>query len=534
MGLWFRPCSLRIALVALTSPMWCGAITASLAGTLSADARAQYGPVDPYDSALRALRESIGSTNDGEQHAGMVALRELCDPTLKPLFERLLKSDDWTLRVDSVLGLAELDVSRKIDPALVSALPGEVDRETAIAAAVSLRMLNVDRVTSMLTWDDLPQPQRLLLACELRKLGGAPDAALLAKLAESRTPEVATLATAMLLDLATAGSDAATAAEAAADRARKALADLPPKTRSAIVAQTCEACSVNQLRGAAAYCASLIVLPDVADDARLRAIGSLLVLAPDSAYPVVAARVDADRSQTSLMRHAAVLLASGARAPKSEWDRLRNGDVLIEGLADAGTLFGEGRDDEAYAKLLELKHRVALRAATEGALRVGGSSERALGIASARYLAKERRAAAPLAESLTRSIARLAAVAPEELAGTLAEIEEERSIQETVLLALASAGTLEASKTALAAKGRTSRTGEAMIAVLEARHANSCDESTLRELATIAGGGASVSSVIRTQAAWLWLRHAGRTADAIEALTARSATASPAVKESTP
>lgn len=532
MGFLCRPWPLRVAFVLLTSPLWTGAIATTLVGT--SVAHAQYGPVDPYDSSLRALRESIGSDNDGEQHAGMVALRELRDASLRPLFEKLLKSDDWTLRVDSVLGLAELDVSGKVDTALVSTLPGEVDRETAIAAAVSLRMLDADRVTTMLAWDDLPQPQRLLLACELRKLGGAPDLALVTKLAESRTPEVAVLATALLIDLAPAGSDAAKSAEAAAEHARKLLADLPPKTRAAIVAQTCEACSQNGLKGAAAFGASLIVMPDVADDARLRALGSLLVLAPETAYPVLAARVDADRSQTSLMRHAAVLLASGARAPKPEWDRLRNGDVLIEGLADAGTLFGENRDDEAYAKLLELKHRVAMRAATEGALRVGGSSERALGLASARYLAKERRAAAPLAESLTRAIARLAAIAPDQLAETLAELEDERSIQDTVLLALASAGTSDALKTAASAKGRTSRVGEAMIAVLEARHAATCDEAALRELATIAGGGANVSSLIRTQAAWLWLRHAGRTADAIAALTAPAGAKPPAAKENTP
>lgn len=535
MGLPSRAILLRAASVALTSPLWTGAIAAAIASAACVSAaRAQYGPVDPFDSAVRALRESVGSANDGEQHAGMIALRELRDPTLKPLFEKYLRSDDWTLRVDSVLGLGELDVSGKIDVALVSALPAETDRETAIAAAVSLRMLDAERVASMLAWDDLPQAPRLLLACELRKLGGSPDPALVAKLAESRTPEIATLASALLLDLAPAGSASASAAASAADRARSLLSELPPKTRSAIVAQTCEACSLGSLRGAAAFCASLVALPDVADDARMRALGSLLVLAPEAAYPVLAARVEADRSQTSLMRHAAVLLASGARAPKAEWDRLRNGDGLIEGLADAGTMFGEGRDEDAYARLLDLKHRVAMRAATEGALRVGGSSERALGIASARYLAKERRAAAPLAESLTRAILRLATIAPEELAATLAEVEDERSIQETVLLALASAGSPDASKAALSARGRTSRTGEAMIDVLAARHAATCDEAALRELATIAGGGANVSSVIRTQAAWLWLRHAGRTADAIAALTQPAGTVPSAPKETTP
>jgi hypothetical protein len=504
----------------------------------TAPVSAQYGPVDPYDSAMRALRDSIGSSNDAEQHAGMVSLRELRDAQLKPLLQKFLHSDDWSLRVDSVLGLAELDVSGKIDTNLVGSLPAEGDQETAVATAVGLGMLDADRINAMLAWDDLPSPQKLLLACALRKLGGTPDVALVTKLTESRTPEVAVLATALLLDLGSADP-------AAADRARATLSALPPKTRAAIVAQSAEGSSANNLKGAAPFIASLIELPDVADDARLRALGSLLVLAPEVAYPVLAARLERDRSQTSLMRFAAVLLASGVRAPKTEWDRLRNGDALIEALADAGTAIGESRDQDAYAQLLALKHRVALRAATEGSLRLGDSAERALGLAAAKYLVEERRAAAPLIESLTRAIARLAQVAPTELAALLASVEDDRALQETFILALASAGTREAAEVAAAARGKSSRSGEAMIAVLGARHVDNASEDVLRELATVAGGGTGVSPVIRTQAAWLWLRHAKRTDDAIALLTSADAktdgaaggtstTATPPTTDSTP
>jgi hypothetical protein len=311
------------------------------------------------------------------------------------------------------------------------------------------------------------------------------------------------------------------------------------------VAQSAEGSSANNLKGAAPFIASLIELPDVADDARLRALGSLLVLAPEVAYPVLAARLERDRSQTSLMRFAAVLLASGVRAPKTEWDRLRNGDALIEALADAGTAIGESRDQDAYAQLLALKHRVALRAATEGSLRLGDSAERALGLAAAKYLVEERRAAAPLIESLTRAIARLAQVAPTELAALLASVEDDRALQETFILALASAGTREAAEVAAAARGKSSRSGEAMIAVLGARHVDNASEDVLRELATVAGGGTGVSPVIRTQAAWLWLRHAKRTDDAIALLTSADAktdgaaggtstTATPPTTDSTP
>jgi hypothetical protein len=129
-----------------------------------------------------------------------------------------------------------------------------------------------------------------------------------------------------------------------------------------------------------------------------------------------------------------------------------------------------------------------------------------------------------LIESLTRAIARLAQVAPTELTALLASVEDDRTLQETFILALASAGTREAAEVAATMRGKSSRSGEAMIAVLGARHADSVSEDVLRELATVAGGGTGVSPVIQTQAAWLWLRHAKRTDDAIALLTSADAT----------
>ncbi|MCX5650500.1 MAG: HEAT repeat domain-containing protein, partial [Planctomycetota bacterium] len=160
----------------------------SVAQFATRDAFAQYGPVDPYESAVRVLREGVQSRNDGLQHSAMVALRELRDPTTRTLLEKLLRCDDWSLRVDSVLGLAEIDSARKVDPALIAALPREADRELAISAVLALELADQDRIKTMLGWDDVGAGQRVLLAGELRRLGGEPDRAELIKLLDSKTP----------------------------------------------------------------------------------------------------------------------------------------------------------------------------------------------------------------------------------------------------------------------------------------------------------------------------------------------------------
>jgi hypothetical protein len=484
----------------------------ALAAAISGASLAQYGPVEPIDSSVRMLRDGLGSRNDGIQHAAMVALRELRDPALRPMLERLLKSDDWTMRVDSLLGLAELSEDGLVDLDALLALPGEDDREEATRAAITLRMLDVARIERLLATDDLPAPQRLLLATELRRLGGQPDPAMLARLAQSRTPEIAGIATALLAD---AGSP--DAAELLTSL-KSMLGALPARSRAAAVAQVAEATLACRAERAAPLVAALIALPEIAGDARMRAIGSLLVLDPKVAYPVFASSVDADRAQTALVRHALVLLTAGVRAPKEEWTRLRNGDALLETLADSGELLGASSDLEAYEKIVALGHRTSLLAALEGARRLGDSSERALGIACLRALVREGKALGPLLEPSVRAIARLAAIAPDELRASLDSTTESRDVHDALLLALMGAGTPAAAEVAASAQGRSSRLGEALIVVLRARTAASIRPDELQLLATVAGGGSGADPAVRTQAAWLWARHAAKAPQVIEAV----------------
>jgi hypothetical protein len=498
-----------------TAGLSVGVLMLGALGAFPASAQAQYGPVDPYDSSLRVLRETLQSPNDGQQHAAMLALRELKDSASRTLLERMLNSDDWSLRVDSVLGLAELNDGQLIDPAVIESLPRPSDREVALSAALALELIDAARLEAILAWPDLLSSQRVMLLARQRRQGGTPDADTLATLLDSKTPEVAGLALSILLDL---GRPAAETAEVES-RVREMIAALPPRTRSAAVAQIAEATSAERLAGAAPFIASLIALPELAGDAKARALGSLLVLSPEHGYPVFAAEVEADRSQLALLRQAAILLASGVRAPDAEWRRVRNGDPLLETIADAGVLLSRSDDAAAFEKLVGLRHRVAMRAALEGARRLGPSSERALGLACVAFLEAAPRDLAPaLAEPTMRALARLAIVAPEELEQPLARASESRERQDALLLVLAAAGSPEAARVASTARGRATRLGESLIALLRARSADSVAAEELQLLGQIAGGAVAVDPAIRTQAAWLWLRHSNRTAEAIDAL----------------
>lgn len=487
---------------------------ASLAFLAASAALAQYGPVDPYESSIRVLRAGIQSRNDGRQHAAMVALRELRDPGSRELLLKLLKSDAVSLRIDSVLGLAEIDPSRKVDPALIEALPLENERALATRVALALELVDEAGVRRMLEWRNLTPAQRIALWCELRRLGGEPDRTELLGVLESNTPELMGVALALLLDLG------APEAEAATERVRGQIAALPPKARSELVGTIAQGCSINGLKGAAPFVASLLELPDIGGEARPLALGSLLVLDAERGLPVLARSIESDRSQLSLMRHGAILLASGSAAPASDWNRLRNGDSLIETIADAGVLLSASDHAGGYRKLVDLRHRVTLRAALEGARRLGTSADRALGLECLRVLEADRKRIDPLLESVMTAITRLAATAPEELRPALERAASDPPLQDMLLQSLCAAGTPEAAKVASIAAGKATRLGEALIAVLRARTDAEITASELQTLGNIAGGAVPVDPAVQVQAAWLWLRHANRLTAAVDVLAA--------------
>jgi len=490
----------------------------------NAQGGADYDKVDAFQTALRTLRDGLVSGSEGQQHATVLALRELRDPSLVPLFEAFIDGDRWALRVDGILGLAELDGSGKVDIAKVERLPGERDRDAAISAMIALKLVDAAQLRAMLEWIDLPSSQRVLLAGELRRLGGEPDAALLARLANSKTPEVAGFATCILLDMKS--GEAARFSSAV----RTQIAALPPASRSAAVAQIAEASAVDGLAGAAPFVAELLRLPELSEDARMRGLGSLLTLSPTHAYPLLQAGISADSSQGSLMRHVAVLIASGARPPAEVWAAFDNGDPMMLEIIAAGKALSSGDEKSAYAQLVGLERRVLLRAALDGARRIGPSAERELALACLALVLKPGPTPPQLSETLLLALFRLASMAPEELRAPLATEGLDEPTREAMLMALLNAGTKEAADVANTMKGKTSRLGEGQIAVLHARNAATLTPAELEELMLVAGGAVKVALPVRQQAAWLWMKHANRSADATAALSQPASRASGAAE----
>lgn len=477
-----------------------------------------YDEIDAYTTAMRPLKSALLGPNESVQHAAMSALRQLRDPALAPLLDKLRSGDRWTLRVDSVLGLAELAPERRANLVLVEQLPGERDREAAIGAIIGLDLADAAQLQSMLEWIDLTPGQRAHIAAKIRKKGGIADPAMVGRLAGSKSPEIAGLATAVLLDQKVAS------AQQQAARCREQLIALAPNLRSAAAAQIADACLAHGLKGGSDFVAMLAELPALTDEGRLRILGALLALAPEKAYPSLAKALDAETVAVRRLPYAALLLASGAKAPAAEWNRLKGGGELLDAVAEIGLSLSEGSDAGAYARLVALENRVLLRAALDGARRLGESHERILGRECLALVLKPGPTPPALSETLLVALCRLAELSPEDFRAPLTGTDLDQPTRDALLIALLNAGSREAAAAAAAAKGKASRLGEGHIAVLTARHAAKIPQEDLDELMRVAGGAANAPAPVRVQAAWLWARHAGRLEEAVADLSAVQST----------
>ena len=159
-----------------------------------------------------------------------------------------------------------------------------------------------------------------------------------------------------------------------------------------------------------------------------------------------------------------------------------------------------------------------MRAALDGARRMGPDAERAFGLACLALVLKPGPTPPALSETLLLSLFRLAETTAEPFRAALATPDLDEPTRDALLMSLANAGTPAAAEIARTVQGRSSRLGEGLIAVLVARNAPTLAKAELDELMRVAGGASNVAFPVRVQAAWLWMKHANRTGDALAAL----------------
>jgi len=473
--------------------------------TLVPSAAAQS--VDPVDAAIRHLQKATTFRQDGLHHAILRSLRDLRDPTLQPLFQRLVQADHWTIQMDAILGLAELSAPAgepgTIDPWLIGQLRREQDRTDAARLVVELRMAGPEQIRTMLKWDHLSSVAQLVLLADLNRQGETPPREALERLADHSDPPIAGFAACLL-----ALQGDATRLEAF----RATLNALPRRDRDHAIDEIATAGTLHRVPPVIDLLESHVADPQCT--VREAIVAAALALEPERGarlWPALVAGPNV--TQGTRVRAGLLLLAAAPTVPPQAFDALRDptgsDDGLLDAMGKAGrAVAGSGDRIAALIALYDTGHRRCRHWILRTLSQLDSTTIRAVALHIINGLDERSERTPDRATEAAEAVRILMEVDPEaviELVGA-----SQGAKLEAILIGLANSRSPRAAEAA----ARVPRIGagrtDSLALVVIARGAERLERADLRQLGLIAAGGGRVDPTLQAQAAWLYLRHAGR------------------------
>jgi len=484
-------------------------LSALLALLLAASAQAQR--VDPADASLLALRQAVTFSESGAQHPRLVALRTLKDPGMKPIFEALVKAEAAPLRLDGLLGLAELSGDAGADPALLRSIGDPALRTVAITECLGLQLLKPQAIRTILGWKDLPAYDRALLVAELNRYHEPWDTKMLDGANADTTAEV--LGLVALLHLERGDNGPWNAFLAKAD-------GVSPADRADLLRRLADAARHYELK---ATIAPLLAATETSSGAdRLSTIAAAIALDPARGRESLLRLAQSERTPSNLTQCGLLMLAGDKTFETGDFASIRG----VSGIADLIAAAGEsvragGQDPAPLVALMQSGNRPAAEWALHEVAKLPAPARKAALLGAIDRL--------DTLEQPSMHDRLLAALATRELIPTDAADLAMRAcrqngraeVPESIVTAMCDLGTPDAATFARMVRGKLAQRGESMALVTIAKTAPTLNAAELRELGRIGGGGGRVEDPIQMQAAWLYLRHANKLGTAVPQLTPR-------------
>lgn len=490
-------------------------IVASAAlGALAPAASAQDTEVSPHEPALRLIEQAVTPQRD-DSHLGMLlALRQLRDPALRPMFEQLVSSRDWRLQAHAALGLAELDPQQRIDPAILARL-GPLAQESVIATALDLDFIKPDQIGKLLAFQNLHPIARLLLSASL--IGEESlkvDVGSVEELAASEDHLISGLASAMLAQLDRPQAFAAF---------EKRLAGLPGRERQTVSMWLLDAVRRYRLDAVRDWIHFIIENPESPDALHAKAVFTQASLGGAAGIETWEEYARRDSGYNHRVRSLLMLLASRAPAPIETLESLRSppGEPLVDRLIDAAIAISEQRDAaESIIELLRLNHAKT----NDWIMEYCGDLPKAQAARVYRFMIErvdslDSGSAQRQPETLAlaaRAASDLFSIDPEAVEASLRSAKDDSMLQEVILLGLLETHSPRASVAAAVLPRLGAGRADSLALLLASRQLAPRNDVDKLRLRTIAAGGARISDPLRAQAAWLYLKHTGQADRALD------------------
>jgi hypothetical protein len=483
------------------------------------------------DACIAKLRAAVVSKRDGSHLPLVFGLRQLRDPDLRPLFERLVRHDDWQLQTHAVLALAEIDAagggSPDVDPALIAAV-SPLAQEAIIVNAIDLGSISRGTMEALFVLDELPPMSRIMLAAELslqdehRLAPDEPRRAIITMISAHEDPTIAGLAALLLAEYGDAQAFTAF-------RSRIAALDAAPRRR--LILWLFDAIRQYRLAAAMPWIRELLHSrgAELDEDVQHGAVLTLLWLDPSASGPGMSAWRAFLAESPSYRRRVQcglMLLASAESLPAGAFEELAAAaepdEELVAAMAAAGRAVAAGPEVDAsqpIIALLELGHGRTTEWALTMLEKLPPPQARAVALHIIDSVDKPKSllggSPSGRAAMAVKATATLIAIDPEALARSIMASSADGLARQTMLLGLFESDSPRAGELAAQLPRIGAGRADSMALLLVARHERPLSDEDVRRLALIAAGGGRVSDVLQAQAAWLHLKHTGRAGAAL-------------------
>jgi len=488
----------------------------------------RYARPDPYDASVRVMRDAVRPPQTAARNPGMTALVTLNDPELRPLFQSLVQRQDQAiLQSDAIIGIAAADASGTIDPFTLRQVSDPGLRSEVIKSLIGRRLIKPTEINQILRWPDAPSAEdRLFLVAALEREGAPWAASELDGITEESAAEFRALAALLLLEHGQPGSWEAF---------RAAFAGLPLEDRNELLALLAPAIRSYRLESAVDPLLKLASDRDIDATVRAAVVGSALELDAPTGIAALRQEVALDRSPRNLMRYALLLLVA------SELDGIdRDAFTIFDGseTKEVDVLVAAGRCAHggpecaaAFNAVIDLGLRPAAEWCMERARRLAETDpdltrevmNRVLDLAMQARDPRE-----PILILAVKAAEALVELDPESLRRRLEDSATPAPLLDSISLALIEAAgdrthrsnhpetrRTAAADLASAVRGNLPRRFDSMALVAIARSGRALTPDELEQLGAVASGGGRVDDPIQVQAAWLYLKAAGRSREAL-------------------
>ena len=497
-----------------------------LAGPAAVGLRAQSGDgqsdaAKAADAAGYLLDDAVTVQRDGRHNRLLGALRHMRDPALRPLFDRLAAAEHPALRIHGLLGQAEL---RRPEPRLSPDRLAEVEHPAVqvqlISAALDNDLLPLADARKLLDWDDLDIGVKLLIA--LRLVGQATQAdggafahkALLRDGLNANRLARRGLAALLLHQLG----------EPAGAEGLQKLNRSDDPQRDAARLMLLRAAMRHKLHRVASWAYAVTTEPEISAKLRGRALRAALRFGDPRAVDLWQQRFESasGAAQRNQLAITALRVAPWCDPALFEWLRNAAQTKLLRQVARCGVSIAAGRGDvpDRVVQLVRMNHPLVRKWALTFAREHAKPSHAQLillGIVMAydegpqRTRVRRLDAAMQAAQQLHKQDAQAAA---NMLRPILKDADTDTRLTTGILLGLVRTRDGEPQQVLRGVGEFTEPRNQHLALLLRAKHGGTLSDRQMWQLALLVRGGGQLQDSLRIQAAWTWLKHAGR-ADAV-------------------